>query len=56
LKVDTATVQSRAPRRRRFPPSVASTKVGPETGLERLNPSTPLTGDTCANPCARDQE
>ena len=29
--------------------------VGPDTGLARLNPSTPLTGATCAKPWRRAQ-
>lgn len=37
---------SRAPRRRRLPPMVASTKVGPDTGVARLKPSRPLIGAT----------
>ena len=55
LMVETATVQSRAPRLSLRPFTVASTKVGPATGVARLNPSSPLTGATCAMPCTRAQ-
>ena len=47
--------QSRAPRFSFRPFTVASTKVGPDTGVARLNPSSPFTGATWAIPCFRDQ-
>lgn len=46
---------SRAPRLSFRPFTVASTKVGPDTGVARLNPSRPFTGATCVMPCLRDQ-
>ena len=38
MKVDVATVQRRAPRRSRLPAMVASTYVGPVTGLVHAQP------------------
>ena len=48
MKVETATVQSRAPRRRRFPPSVASTT--------RLNPQTTPRHELRAEKARRNKE